>query len=167
MAGREETSTENQRVPWTRTARSEDLDSIVRLVALMHDEEPPLAEVAGTYPSVLHEILSQPNRFLLVGGIDEQVTGTADMVVVQNLSRGGRPWAVVENVVVDPAYRRRGIARMLMLVLIRIAVERDCYKMQLVSAERRDEAHALYKALRFDAPVRGFRLYLNTDGPCP
>jgi len=40
------------------------------------------------------------------------------------------------------------------------AKEAGCYKIQLVSATRRDAAHALYESTGFDADVSGFRRYL-------
>lgn len=152
---------------WVRLAREDDLDMVLHLVTLMHDEDPPMLDPEGPpYGNILSEILSTRGRYLLVGGCGgESIAGTADMIVVPNLSRHGRSWAVVENVVVDPRYRRRGIARALMGELIAQAQRDGCYKLELVSAARRKEAHALYESLGFDAAVRGFRRYLEVLTP--
>lgn len=147
------------RVCSIRTAELSDLPSLLRLLALMHDEErdwpPKRHELA-----ILERTLAQPGRSMFVATENDNVVGTADLLVVENLSRGGRPWAIVENVVVDPRARRRGHGRRLMEQAISVAREADCYKVQLVSNRKRDAAHHLYRALGFDAAVSGFRKYL-------
>lgn len=145
-----------------RPALISDLPEVIRLMALMHEDEPaPLTHVNADLTAIFVDISSDTRRRLIVGLVDETVAGTADMIMVNNLSRGGRPWATVENVVVDPAYRRRGLARKMMLHLMNEATNAGCYKVQLISHSRRIEAHRLYETLRFDAPVRGFRKYIS------
>jgi len=144
-----------------RPATQADLRSILSLLAEMHDDtrtgDPEAREL-----ELFDRILTQPLRTLLVAEEAGIVVGTADVLVAENLSRHGKPWATVENLVVSRSYRRRGHGKALMIHAIRIAEELGCYKVQLVSNERRARAHSLYEHLGFDAPVRGFRRYLKT-----
>jgi GNAT superfamily N-acetyltransferase len=94
----------------------------------------------------------------VVGGT---VVGTADMVVVENLTHGGRPWVIVENVVVDEAHRGEGVGKALMAEVVDEARRRDCFKVQLLSLEHRLGAHAFYRSLGFGTMAQGFRLYLD------
>lgn len=143
-----------------RPADYDDLDAILALLWELHGEEhdqkPTEHEI-----HLFKSILSQPLRTLLVAEAEGKVVGTADLIIVPNLSRGGTPWATVENVVVTRKRRKEGHGRALMERVIGIAEEHGCYKIQLVSNERRAQAHALYLHLGFDAPVRGFRRYLK------
>jgi len=79
---------------------------------------------------------------------------------MENLTRGGRPWAGIENLVVDAESRREGIASALIQTALDLAREVGCYKVQLVSHERRSAAHDLYRRAGFEVPVRGYRRYL-------
>lgn len=142
-----------------RLAEDGDLDAIVSLLHEMHGK-------GSTGGPTTHErevfasLLRQRGRHLLVGELD-RIVGTADLIVVENLSRDGRSWAMIENVVVEERFRRRGIATALLTEAVARATAGGCYKVQLISNETRSAAHELYRKLGFDAPVRGFRRYLE------
>jgi GNAT superfamily N-acetyltransferase len=106
-----------------------------------------------------------PGRVLLVAVIDGDVVGTADLVILPNLSHGCRPYAVVENVVVDASSRSRGIGAALFGEIERRTAEAGCYKVELVSLNHRRRAHAFYERIGYSAVGRGFRRY--GDGFAP
>ena len=97
---------------------------------------------------------------MLVADDHGTLVGTADLLVVPNLTHGARAWAIVENVVVTPVRRRQGIGRALMQEVIKRATEANCYKLQLLSRQERTEAHAFYRSLGLERVAEGFRLYL-------
>ena len=89
------------------------------------------------------------------------LVGSASLVVVPNPTYGGRPWAVVENVVVARELRGRGIGRRLVEAAIEKTRRLGCYKVQLISGPK-PEQKAFYKALRFDsANCPGHRMYFD------
>jgi len=144
-----------------RSATANDLPALLSLLAQMHGEE-ATSQVTAELEAVAAEVLSSPSRTLLVAERMEEIVGTLDLIVVPNLTRGGKPWAAIENVVVDSSQRRQGIGGALVDVAVDIARARGCYKLQLVSHKRRDAAHALYRHAHFDAPVQGYRRYLKS-----
>jgi GNAT superfamily N-acetyltransferase len=85
----------------------------------------------------------------LVATTGDDIVGTADLLVVPNLTHSSRPWAIVENVIVDEAMRGRGAGRALFNEILAITVEARCYMVQLVSLNHRHEAHAFYARLGF------------------
>ncbi len=93
--------------------------------------------------------------------LDETAVGTATCVVVPNLTRGGRPYMLIENVVVSAAVRRRGVGRRLLDAALGLAVAAGCYKVQLLSNATRVEAHAFYEACGFRPLAQGYRMYLD------
>jgi GNAT superfamily N-acetyltransferase len=142
-----------------RGAIADDLSDVVALLSQLHeDEAPPL--VGEGLTSAFAEIIASSARAVLVASRDGALVGTLDLFVIANLTRGGRPWAGIENLVVDVACRRQGIGRALVDVAVDIALEAGCYKVQLVSHDKRDAAHVLYSHTGFTAPVRGYRRYL-------
>lgn len=106
------------------------------------------------------EISAMSGHELLVAEEDGLVVGTMVLLIVPNFSHGALPWAILENLVVDAGYRRRGIGRLLMEYAIARAREAGCYKVQLLSSVKRGESHRFYKALGFKTSAYGFRLYL-------
>lgn len=145
---------------WIRRAGAADLPLVLNLLAQMHGEEPPDPgdqRVTEAFRKILHS----QGRALLVAVEDEEIVGTLDLMIVPNLSHGGQAWAMIENVVVDASHRRKGIGGFLLDTAIDLARSAGCYKLQLVSHARRDAAHALYRHAAFDAPVRGYRRYLE------
>jgi ribosomal protein S18 acetylase RimI-like enzyme len=144
-----------------RPATPDDLSEILRLYRQLTDEDTPvLLPDSDKASSVLDAMAAQSGRQLLVAENGRQILGTADLLIVPNLTHGGAPWAVIENVVVDEKARRRGVGRALVADLVRRCTEAHCYKMQLLSNKRRTEAHDFYRSVGFEAMAEGFRRYL-------
>jgi len=141
-----------------RPATEKDIPRILELYDELTEEQHRLS-LEGVQP-VFAEIVSMPGHELLVAEEDGVVVGTIVLLVVPNLSHGARPWAIVENMVVDGRYRRKGIGRLLMDYAIAHARKAGCYKVQLLSNKKRHEAHKFYRSLGFETSAYGFRLYL-------
>jgi GNAT superfamily N-acetyltransferase len=139
-----------------------DLDALLRL----YEQLSPGNATADAASSVLalEAMLATPNVTLLVAD-DSQVTGTVTLVIVPNLTHGAKPWAQVENMVVDAPVRGSGAGRQLIEECIRLAREAGCYKVQLQSGNQRrspeNDAHGFYEHLGFGASSVGFRYYLE------
>ena len=146
-----------------RPATASDAGAIVDLYRqLAGDRSSALPCDIDEAETMLASIASQAGRLLVVAEMDGKVVGTADMVVIDNLTHGGRPWAMVENVVVDQSWRGNQVGIGLMTALLDEARVRRCYKMQLLSMKHRTAAHAFYRNLGFDDSLaEGFRLYLD------
>ena len=112
------------------------------------------------YLQAFSMINALPGCELVVAEEDGEVIGTTMLMIVPNLSHKALPWAVVENVVVDSDYRRKGIGRLLMDYCAAQAKKAGCYKVQLLSNKSRNEAHQFYLSLGYKASAEGFRLYL-------
>ena len=111
------------------------------------------------YQRAFGGICAMPGHELLVAEEDGMVVGTMVLLIVPNLSHGGLPWALIENMVVDQRYRRQGIGRVMMEYAIDRAKETGCYKLQLLSNKKRPEAHQFYSSLGLEPSAQGFRLY--------
>lgn len=96
---------------------------------------------------------------MLVADLNGTLIGTADCIVLPNLTRGGRAILGVENVVVTEAHRRNGVGRRLMDAAMRLAESSGCYKIQLLATDE-EEVHAFYRACGFLPLAQGFRRYL-------
>lgn len=140
-----------------RQATIRDLPRILELYEQLTEEKPDLSE--ETTKQVFAEIESLPRQKFLVAEKDGLVTGTLFLQVVPNLSHHARPWAVIENMVVDREYRRQGIGRILIEQAFIYCREAGCYKVQLLSNKKRQEAHQFYRSVGFEDSAMGFRIY--------
>lgn len=146
-----------------RPAVESDLPQLLELFAQLHSDDPILPLAAAQ--AIWRQIETQNGRTVLVA-IDETaidgatVVGTVDVTVLPNMTRGGRPFVLVENVVVRDARRRAGVGVRLMAEVEVLARAAGCYKIQLMSGAVRSGAHSFYEAIGFQH-AQGYRRYLD------
>lgn len=84
------------------------------------------------------EILEAGGRHILLAAEDGgRLVGSVMGVVCEELYGDGRPFLVVENLIVDKGERRKGAGRMLLRELEKAASARNCAQMILVTEEER------------------------------
>ncbi len=105
----------------------------------------------------LAKLATDPDHILLAARIDGECVGTATGVVCHGLYGGFDTYLVIEDVVVDPGRRRQGVASALLAELERIARERECKQMILLTETTRDDAVALYESAGFLGRWSGFK----------
>jgi GNAT superfamily N-acetyltransferase len=134
--------------PHVRAAGASDLSEVLRLYGQLHPNDHELDDVRAT--QVLDEILQTPGMTLMVlEGVD-QLAATAYLNVIPNLARSGaRPYALIENVVVDVPLRGTGIGKQIMAATLNAAWAAGCYKAMLLTGSQRPSNHAFYRACGF------------------
>ena len=141
-----------------RDARAQDVEALLDLYGqLGSPADTPSAETAL---AALDDVDALPGMRLVVAVLDGRPIGTVTMAVLPNLTHHARPFAQVENLVVDSEHRGRGVGRALMAWCEETARAAGCYKVQLQSRNRRREAHRFYRREGYRASSVGFRKYL-------
>ena len=162
MPGEIEPMPMEPQAPLIRRAVATDLERLLALYRELSDapeeSDPPAGPEAR---AALAAALADPSRHLVVATVNGDVVGTADLLIVQNLTHGARPWGIVENVVVTHAQRGSGIGTAVLEHLLAIARGAGCYKVQLLSGKHRQRAHGFYRATGFEPVAEGFKLYLD------
>ncbi|MDO8963948.1 MAG: GNAT family N-acetyltransferase [Coriobacteriia bacterium] len=130
-----------------------DLPAIGRLHEHFWGESSDVDAMAAT----LRDLSNDPDHLLLAARVDGVCVGTATGVVCHGLYGGRDSYLVIEDVVVDPAHRRRGVATALLGALERAARERGCKQMILLTESVRADAAALYESCGFAARWTGFK----------
>jgi N-acetylglutamate synthase-like GNAT family acetyltransferase len=140
-----------------RKAVFQDIPRILELYEQLTEEKQNIPP--DTIKRVFAEIEAMPRQSFLVAAKDGRVVGTLFLQIVPNFTHDARPWAIIENMVVDSACRRQGIGRLLIEKAFAISREAGCYKVQLLSNKKRLEAHRFYHSMGFEDSAVGFRLY--------
>ena len=144
-----------------RMAVKEDLNKILDLYRfLFPDEDYTLNK---NYTKTWEDILGNADILrYFVGEEDNRIICSACISVIPNLTRNNRPYAVIENVITHPDYRRKGYGKQIMQKCIDYAKSRNCYKIMLLSSAFKKDAHNFYKNLGFDSESKqGFQIRLK------
>ena len=130
-----------------RAATVDDLPAIRRLYAQLQPTDPPLTD--GSATAAFGKVLDHPGMEILVLEVDGAVIATTYLNVIPNLTRSARPYAVIENVVVEESLRGTGVGKRIMAATLQRAWDADCYKAMLMTGSHREHTHAFYRSCGF------------------
>ena len=130
-----------------RVAGPADFEAVLRLYGHLHPDDPRIDD--GSDRTAFEQIIASPHLNLLVLERDVAIIATTYLNVIPNLTRSASPYAVIENVVVDEAYRGTGVGKELMAATLDAAWEAGCYKAMLLTGSSTPATHAFYRACGF------------------
>ncbi|MDP8929082.1 MAG: GNAT family N-acetyltransferase [Actinomycetota bacterium] len=135
-----------------RSAVLDDLTDLLRVYDETRATE-PTAEERQTWQAMSET----DNLRVYCAQMDEQLVGTASLLVMSNLTYACEPTAFIEAVVVRERWRRRGIATAMMKRVLDDARAAGCNKVQLLSHKRHadESAHELLRGSRLRSRGRG------------
>ncbi|MCM2291220.1 GNAT family N-acetyltransferase [Allorhizobium sp. BGMRC 0089] len=104
-------------------------------------------------------MLSHPGMTIFLG-LDEtgSPASTATLIVIPNLTRSMRPYALIENVVSLETHRGRGFGKAVVTYAIDAAWQAGCYKVMLLTGSNRPAVHRFYEACGFVQNKTGFQI---------
>lgn len=125
-----------------------DLDGLQELYLHLHESE-KLPETPQL-KLLWDEIIADENYHILVGEIEGKIVSSVTLVIIKNLTRGMRPYALIENVVTHRDYRCRGYASALVQRAVYIAKSRSCYKIMLLTGAKDEGTLRFYEKCGFN-----------------
>lgn len=139
-----------------RPATGADFDAVRSLCEALIPHDRPAEETLqrDTYA----DLLRHPGLTILLAVKADVPIACCTLVVIPNLTRGCAPYALIENVVTDPARRGQGIGGALMRAAIDRAFGAGCFKIMLLSGAENTSAHRFYEGLGFSTTKTGFEL---------
>ena len=132
-----------------REAAAGDLPGLLRLYLHLH--EVALPQDGERLRGAWARILADEGHHILVCEADGELVASCVCVVVPNLTRDARPYALIENVVTHALWRRRGLASACIERAIEIASAQNCYKVMLMTGAKDEGTLAFYRGCGFDA----------------
>jgi GNAT superfamily N-acetyltransferase len=144
-----------------RPATAADTPTICRLIRGLAEYERLVDEVALD-EGRLHEHLFGPRPFAEVLLAEESGAVVGFALFFHNYSTfRGRPTLFLEDLFVEPAHRGKGHGKALLRALARLAVERDCARLEWSVLNWNEPAIRFYRALGA-APLDGWTVYRLT-----
>ena len=139
----------------TRDASAGDAEALLTLYDfLSSDNERCPLELARENISKISQI---DGSAVLLGEINGDALTTCTLIVVPNLSRGGRPYAVIENVVTHPEHRGLGLGKAVLDAACERAWSHDRYKVMLSTGSTRPAILSFYEGAGFEQSRTGFQ----------
>jgi GNAT superfamily N-acetyltransferase len=139
-----------------RPALRSDLPRLFALYPHLNpaDEIPPLDVAERRFD----DLGKYDGSAIFVGVAQDAIVGSCTLVVIPNLTRGGQPYGLIENVVTHAAYRGRGFGKQLLRAAVAAAWQADCYKVMLMTGSKKPSTLAFYTAAGFEQSKTGFQV---------
>ena len=126
-----------------REISDKDYDGLMRLYMQLHDN--PFPEKDASMMELWNRILADENHYIIVAEEDGKIVSSCVCVIIPNLTHNQQPYAFIENVITDEAYRKRGLATACLNYAKKIAVKENCYKMMLLTGAKIESTLNFYE----------------------
>jgi GNAT superfamily N-acetyltransferase len=83
----------------------------------------------------------------------------------QIFSWTGRPYAIIENVIVSRVQRNKGIGKALLNRAANLAESKNCYKVALMTGSKELSTLKFYESAGFKGDKQGFQRRFNAYNP--
>jgi len=139
-----------------RCATEHDLPEVLDLYRHLHPHDVQLETAIAE--RVWSNLLASSFMTVIVAETAEQLVASCTLAIVPNLSRGGRSYGVIENVVTHADHRKRGLGRRVLAHALDIASQADCYKVHLATGSKQETTLRFYEDAGFE---RGGKTYFE------
>ena len=136
-----------------REASHSDLSNLLGLYNDLHSEDDELPDET-VLNRVWTEMLDAPRHHVIVGEVDGELVSSCILQTIPNLTRGARPYGLIENVVTRQAKRRQGYAGKLLEYALRIAWQEGCYKVMLLTGRTDESVFRVYEKAGFKRGIK-------------
>lgn len=132
-----------------REIDNSDFDGLMTLYMQLHGNAFPDKE--ERVMKLWERILNDPDHHIIVAEEDGKIVSSCVCVIIPNLTHSQRPYAFVENVITDEAYRGRGLATACLNFAKDIAIKENCYKMMLLTGSKKESTLNFYKRAGYNS----------------
>jgi GNAT superfamily N-acetyltransferase len=143
-----------------RAAAAQDLPEVLKLYRHLHPHEPPLD--SATAERVWSALLGSGGTTVIVAQAAALLVSSCTLAIVPNLSRGGRSYGVIENVVTHADHRRAGLGRRVLAHALDLAWQANCYKVHLATGSQQEATLRFYEGAGLQ---RGSKTYFEVRRP--
>jgi ribosomal protein S18 acetylase RimI-like enzyme len=126
-----------------REVEEKDLTGLLELYQQLHDNKLP--QMNDSLQRLWQQIIADPNHHIIVGIENGKIISSCVVMVICNLTHQQRPYALIENVITDEAFRNCGYATKLMEYAKEIAIANSCYKIMLMTGSKEKSVLNFYE----------------------
>ncbi len=126
-----------------REIYKDELEGLLRLYTQLHNN--PMPDLDDRVRGIWESIYEDPNHHIIVGTINHKIVTSCVLLIVNNLTQGQRPYALVENVITDAEFRKRGYALEVLDFARDMAQKQNCYKIMLMTGSKEESTLRFYE----------------------
>ncbi len=126
-----------------RLIRPQELNGLLELYRYLHSED--WLEDGPQARQIWEAIENMPGYSIIVAEEGGELLSSCTLLLVPNLTHGGRPYGLIENVVTRPDCRNRGLATACLDFARALAAEQGCYKLMLMTGSKRESTLDFYR----------------------
>lgn len=126
-----------------REIEEDELNELFNLYLYLHEKSVP--EITEHLKSTWKTIIKDKNHHIIVNEVDNKIVSSCVCVIIPNLTRNVRPYALVENVVTLKDHRGKGYATKCLNYAKEIAEKANCYKMMLLTGSKEETTLQFYR----------------------
>lgn len=115
------------------------------------------------YVDALREIDDTDGSYLLVAEFGGRIVGMLQLFTFRHFQHRGGRCAEIESMHVIEDQGSTGVGGQLLDYAVSRAKDLGCYRIQLTSSIKRDDAHRFYEDHGFKETHKGFKQYLDLD----
>jgi GNAT superfamily N-acetyltransferase len=139
-----------------RAALPSDLEGLLKLYPQLNSSDEAISlDLAA---SCLGEINQLRGSAVLLGLLGTELVASCTLIVIPNLTRGGKPYALIENVVTDALHRGRGYGTSILRAAVEAAWDAGCYKVMLLTGSKQLSTIRFYENAGFEQTKTGFQM---------
>lgn len=131
-----------------RLVQEDELEPLLALYGHLHSDDDPRPEPTEL-EAAWRQLRDDPRTYLYVVEHDQRLVASCALSVIPNLTRGCRPYGLVENVVTHELYRRHGFGSLAVAHALSAAWDQRCYKVMLLTGRQSDGTHQFYQRCGF------------------
>ncbi len=131
-----------------RKVKPEELDKLLDLYRHLNPEDP---DIKGQkhIREIWQEICADPSTYCFAVEEDGLLVSSCTLAVIRNLTRGGQPYGLIENVVTHAAYRKKGYGSAVLEKAVETARSNGCYKVMLMTSRKEESTLNFYEKAGF------------------
>ena len=126
-----------------REAEYEDLDSMLELYLHLHETSVPKHD--DNLKKMWDKMILDEDYHIIVNEIDGKIVSSCVCIILPNITRNVRSFALVEYVVTHADFRGKGYATECLNYAKEIAKREKCYKIMLMTGSKKPETLRFYE----------------------
>lgn len=126
-----------------REVAENELNELLQLYLHLHEKSVP--EMTEHLQRTWMSIIKDENYHIIVNKVDGKIVSSCACVIIPNLTRNVRPYALIENVVTHAEYRGKGYATECLDYAKKTAQKANCYKMMLITGSKEESTLNFYR----------------------
>ncbi len=142
-----------------RYIKKNEMNELLNIYRHLHRQDAPLPKKSRLL-SIWEEITTNPLLHYFVLEHNNKIVSSCTLSMIPNLTRGGRPYGLIEIVVTHGDYRRQGFGTSILRHALKIAWKKKCYKVMLLTGSKDPAIYHFYEKAGFKRGIKaGFIAY--------